>query len=321
MSNAKELSDDKIKKLLASLTKVNDELDNIVSDIATSADTSNIFWSQINTRIRKSYEIARRITKEWTNSSMSDVYSEQVRAEIMKIKNKKLPAPKKIDYSSFSSTHSFKQAYAALLEDTLSTFATGFLSGERTLRKLASLTQQVNLSEKEIEKSITEGFIEKGSVQGSTKKLQKKLLKKAIDGKYITVVDKNGKERQYNLKKYSKMVAKTKLHEAMTQGTITTAAAVGADLIQISAHNTTTAYDAQFEGKIYSLSGSDKDFPPVEDLPPFHPNCRHTTSIVFKEALEQNGTLQEYIDFSNDEQGEHPTRQSFIPLSEREFVA
>lgn len=317
----KELSEAKIIKLLSSLEKINDNLNKITSEIASSSGTSSAFWSRINTSIRKEYEAARIISRDWANGAIPAVYADQVKSEIIRIKNKRLPAPKRIDFSSFSSTHSFKQSITALLGETLSTFATGFLSGEKTMKRLASLTQQVNVSEKDIEKSIAEGFIEKGSVQGSTKKMQKELLKKAIDEKYITVIDKNGKPEQWNIKSYSEMIARTKLIESMTQGTITTAAAVGADLIQISAHNTTTPYDAQFEGKIYSLSGSDKDFPPIEDLPPFHPNCRHTTSIVFKESLDQNGTLQEYIDFSNGEQAEHPTRQSFIPLSEREFVA
>lgn len=319
MKYIEDIGENKINKLIYKLEKIEANINKIIHEISTTSDTSNIFWARINAELRQEYEKARKITSEWVRGSVPEIYSEQVKAEIMRIKNKKLPAPKSINFNDFSSTHSFKQSTAALLEETLSTFATGYLSGEKTLRRLTSLTQQINLSEKELERSIAEGFIEKGNIQGSKKKLQKELLKKALDGKYVTVIDKNGNPEQWGIAAYAEMVARTKLHEASTQGVINTAGAVGADLIQISVHNTKTPYDAQFEGKIFSLSGNDKDFPPVEDLPPFHPNCLHTTSIVFKEALEIDGTLQEYIDFSNGNQEEHPTRQSFIPISEREF--
>ena len=321
MSKIIDLSDQKIKLLLKRLEKVKNNIDKIIKEIAATSETSNVFWSAINVRLRKEYEAARNITRDWINKNVPDIYAEQLKDELVRIKNMRLPAPKRINYKDFAATHTFTQSSASLLSETLSTFAIGFNSGEKTLLRLASLTQQVNLSEKAVEKAITEGFIEKGSIYGSKKRLQKELLKKSLDGKYITVVNKNGKETQWQIKTYSELVAKTKLHEASTQGVIDSAMAVGGDLVQVSSHNTNTAYDAQFEGKIFSLSGSSKQFPVATDLPPFHPNCWHTISIVFRESLAQQGTLADYISFSNGESEIHPTRKSFIPLSKREFAA
>jgi len=320
MSKINDYIDYSANRLLNKLNKIDQNLDKIINEIAATNETSSIFWSRINREIRREYEEARIIARDWVNGNVPALYSEQVKAELIKIKSKNI-APKKVNYSDFSSTHIFSQSSASLLGDTLSTLAIGFSAGEKTLLRLASLTQQVNLSEKVVEKAIADGFLEKGSIYGAKKKLQRELLKKSLDGKYITIIDKNGKEAQWQIKTYSELVAKTKLHEASTQGVIDSTIAVGGDLIQVSSHNTTTPYDSQFEGKIYSLSGNDKNFPPAFDLPPFHPGCWHTISTVFAEALAQQGTLDKYIDFSNGSIEEHPTRRSFIPLSQREFVA
>lgn len=321
MANIDDFIEYKSNRLIEKLNRIDHNLDRIINEIATTSETSSVFWSRINKEIRQEYESARIIARDWVNGSIPALYSEQVKAELVRIKNKKLPAPKRVNYSDFSSTHTFNQSSASLLGDTLSTFAIGFSSGEKTLLRLASLTQQINLSEKAVEKAIANGFLERGSIYGAKKKLQKELLKKSLDGKYITIIDKNGKEIRWQIKTYAELVAKTKLHEASTQGVIDSTLAVGGDLIQVSSHNTNTPYDAQFEGKIFSLSGNDKRFPPAYDLPPFHPGCWHTISTVFAEALAQQGTLDKYIDFSNGRIEEHPTRRSFIPISQREFAA
>ena len=308
-------------QLAARLERINRNLDNIVSKIATTSETSNLFWSKINKEIRLNYEEARAISKNWSNERIPIYYREKMREQFYKLKNRKIrpPAINKIKYSDFVNKDSVKQSLAALLGETNATYATGFLSGQNTMIQLSRLTQQLNLNEKQIERAIADGFIEKGSVNASKKNLQQQLLKKSIDGKYITVINKNGDPMQFQIADYSKLVAQTKLIEASTQAVVDTTTGLGEDLVQVSAHNTQTEYDAQFEGKIFSLSGNDPDFPIAEDLPPFHPRCKHSISTVIKEGLQADGTLDKYIEFSNDEAAEHPTRKGFIPLSEREF--
>lgn len=307
-------------KFTDKLSRIERNIDKIIAEMASTSETSNVYWSRINREVRAQYEEARKITKELVNDTIPKIYSQQVKEQLTRIKYKNLPVQKMVNYKDFISTNMVKQSIWSLLNETISTYNAGYLSGEKTLTRLASLTQQVLLSEKEVEKQISKGFIKEGKIYGSKKRLQKEFMKKSLDGKYITIFDKNGKQEQWKIKAYTELVARTKLHEASTQAVINTSAAVGADLIQVSSHNTQTAYDAQFEGKIFSLTGNDPDFPAVEDLPPFHPNCRHTISIVFKEALAQQGTLQKYIDFSNGEIEEHPTRRSFIPVSERKLA-
>lgn len=104
--------------------------------------------------------------------------------------------------------------------------------------------------------------------------------------------------------------------EANNTAVINTALDVGADLVQVSSHNTDTPLCQEFEGKIYSISGKDPDFPALEEIPPFHPNCLHSLTVVFREVLERRG-IDDYIAFSNGQTETHPTRESHIPVSER----
>ena len=100
-----------------------------------------------------------------------------------------------------------------------------------------------------------------------------------------------------------------------------TAIAVGADLVQISSHNSICRVCMSYEAKIFSISGRDKDFPHLLALPPFHSGCRHVATIVFREALSLDGTLDRYIAFSNGRTEEHPFSKGFIPISKRKVLS
>jgi hypothetical protein len=311
-----KLLTDKILKKLSGTAK---NIDKIVSEISTSKDTSSLYWTKINQRIKIEYDSARKITQEFLLGNFPEYYKSKVREELTRIKNKGFDLHKTTKVNDLVSSHGSKQSLKSILNETISTYRTGLQTGQQTITRLSSLTQQINISEKKIEKAIADGYLESGSVQGSKKKLRNELLKKAIDGKYITVIDKNGNPEQWQIDTYAEMVTRTKLMEASTQAVIDTADAVGADLVQVSSHNTLCRICAEFEGKIFSLSGSDKDFPAATELSPFHPNCQHSETIVFKDFLEQQGTLEKYVDFSNDESDVHPTRTAWIPVSERKL--
>jgi hypothetical protein len=258
----------------------------------------------------------RAITKRFVTAQIPAAYDQSVRDEIAKLKASEF-TPRTIHYNAFSRSNVYVQGLASILNDTLSAFDQGYLSGEATFNRLMRATQQVNLAEKQINQAIQEGYLESGSPQGTAKNLREALLEKLKDGKFVTIVDKNGDTRQYTVDAYAEMVTRTKLIEATTMGVTTAVRAAGGDLVQVSAHNTNCEICMEFEGKIYSLSGDDPDFPPATELPGFHPNCRHTIDSAFREGMEVQGTLEDFIEFSNGETEEHPTRDSFVPVSQR----
>lgn len=305
------------KKLVEQLKSIDNRLDDIIRTIATTRETSSAFWSAINRDIRAEYTKAQIISANWTNEQIPIVYREQIRVQLTKIKSKTIRIPNPTNYTQFINTDIAKQSLASLIGETNATFATGYQTGQKTILRMASLTQQINVEEKEIEKAIARGFIEKGTANESTKQVRNELLKKSLDGKYITIINKNGDPMSFKIKSYANLVARTKLQEASTQAVVNTTIRVGGDLIQVSSHNTTTPICQEFEGKIFSLTGNDPDFPKATALSPFHPNCLHSISTVFREALEIQKTLDQYIDFSQGETEIHPTRKSHIPVSQR----
>lgn len=317
VSGVEKVSERKAAELVRRLENVNNKLDDVVRRIATTTETSNTYWVKINREIRKYYDEARLITSHWVNDTLPPFYRKSMQLQIAKLKGRKITFPTEIKFSKFVNSDIARQSMGALAMETQSTFATGYLSGQKTMTRLASLTQQVNIAEKEIERAIREGFIEKGSVRGPTKQIQNRLLKQSLDGKYISIIDKNGKLRQYQIKSYSELVARTKLMETNTQAVVDTTVNAGFDLVQVSSHNTTTPICQEFEGKIYSLSGSDRDFPKATLLPSFHPQCKHSITTVVKEAMEVQDTLKQYSDFSKGKTEIHPTRTSHVPVSKR----
>ncbi len=89
------------------------------------------------------------------------------------------------------------------------------------------------------------------------------------------------------------------------------------DLIQVSSHNSVCELCQKYEGKIFSITGSDNRFPLLSDVPPFCDNCRHSIYVTFDSALEVSNTLRKYIEFSNDRAEKHPFDKHFIPISKR----
>ena len=98
--------------------------------------------------------------------------------------------------------------------------------------------------------------------------------------------------RNWSLHTYATMVSRSTSRQAEILSVIT--ADPEQDLYQISAHGTTCALCAPYEGRVYSRSGKDPDFPPLSDafgkMDPagpddlsnswlnIHPNCLHSLS-------------------------------------------
>lgn len=125
-------------------------------------------------------------------------------------------------------------------------------------------------------------------------------------------VDKAG--RNWSLHTYGAMVCRTTSRQAEVLAVLT--ADEGHDLYQISSHNTTCALCAPYEGRVYSRSGTDPDFPPLaaafgkvdadgpDDLSNtwlnIHPNCLHVL-IPWTPAGRTPEEIQKIKDFSSPE--------------------
>ena len=123
-------------------------------------------------------------------------------------------------------------------------------------------------------------------------------------------VDRAG--RRWSLSTYGAMVCRTTSRQAEVLAALT--ADEGQDLYQISSHGTTCPLCAPYEGRVYSKSGKDPDFPPLAmafgkvdpDGPDelsntylnIHPNCWHVI-LPWTPAGRTPEEIQKIKDFSN----------------------
>ena len=141
-------------------------------------------------------------------------------------------------------------------------------------------------------------------------------------------VDKAG--RNWSLHTYCSMVARTTSRQAEILSVRTTDPAH--DLYKISSHGTTCGLCAPYEGRVYSKSGTDPDFPPLasafgkidpagpNDLSNtwlnIHPNCLHVL-LPWTPAGRTPEEIQKIKDFSN------PQKNPFTvdPRSQKQIEA
>jgi hypothetical protein len=298
------------------LAKVEKRIRDIVRLADSTNNPTNLFWNKIQRDLRVEFEKLRIITLRWSTKNIPAVYLRTMQEQIKRIKAIKFRPPVRDSFNIIKKRNVNRTAISTLLKDFNNSWLLTIDQSEKFMLRTFNMTQNILIEEKVIDKAIEKGFFRTGSTYGPKKGLQKEFMDKLKEDKYITVIDKNGKPIHYQINTYSEMVARTKLREAQTIAVVNTGAAFGTDLIQVSSHNTATPFDAQFEGKIFSISGNDPDFPKAGFLPPFHPNCWHTISVVFRETLERRG-INRYIDFAKGKTGIHPTRESFIPVADR----
>ena len=142
--------------------------------------------------------------------------------------------------------------------------------------------QQFSVEDEGIISSIITDTIEAGRERAyASKRIYEYLRLKLLDGNFI---DKAG--RNYNLRSYSEMVARTRLRQAQTDAVLNTCEQYENDLVQWSRHANPCGSCAFHEGKIYSLSGRHSKYPLLPARPPLHPNCEHDLSPTSEMAIE-----------------------------------
>jgi hypothetical protein len=98
--------------------------------------------------------------------------------------------------------------------------------------------------------------------------------------------------RQWNMRTYAEMVARTTTMEAHLQGTANRLLENGHDLVKVSTHAGACAKCIPWQGKVLSLTGQTPGYPSLQeakDAGLFHPNCEHSygLSINLDEEIEK----------------------------------
>jgi hypothetical protein len=177
---------------------------------------------------------------------------------------------------------------AALQDELMAALLKANASIPMAVDKLRSIQEVAALAEDQYHKAATQEFTfedgasdvvrmarqavkDSDSRRSLTSKLRKYLEDLAGNDEWIEIGN-----RIYKMSTYAEMVGRTVLREAQTKATLDVCEQFDNDLVQVSDHQTQCEECAEYEGKIYSISGNHPDYPMLEEEPPYHPNCEHS---------------------------------------------
>lgn len=98
------------------------------------------------------------------------------------------------------------------------------------------------------------------------------------------------------LEAYASMVARSTSAEAGNRGRINQGTELGYDLVRMSSHASPCPICAKFEGRIYSVSGKSREYPPLYGTAfrggyaSIHPNCRHVFNVYIPALADERET-------------------------------
>lgn len=147
----------------------------------------------------------------------------------------------------------------------------------------------------------------KGSVIGyqTTNQVAKRIRKDLAERGITGFRDKAGHD--WDMRRYAKVLAQETTNQSFRQGTINRFQEKGHDLVRLSSHSGSCPKCTPYEGRTFSLSGSDSEFPSIDEARAggvFHVGCLHILSLAPEEKDRFLSTLK-------GEQGED-ARQAMI---------
>lgn len=264
-----------------------------ISQLLKSADLSSFAKFRAETLIRQIEAIVLSLDKNtylWAKKYIQGSYNMGI--DIAYEEMKKLKVLRFVDYSAKIHTASVQ----VLIESVVIDLIKANESIKNLIGSFIRVTQQSLLEDAEISRVIAQGLIEGESRRTVSNALLKKFQEQLGNEQFIVI---NG--RNYQPKYYSELIARTRTREATSRGTINTCLRYSVDLVQWDTHSEICEYCQQFAGRVYSLTGTDPDFPMLLQKPPLHPNCKCIISPTTRTTLEDRGYMNEIIKLSNSE--------------------
>ena len=168
-------------------------------------------------------------------------------------------------------------------------------SGEKYIRASQLARAHDTLVTKDIAVGATIGEAQTSTIARVAASLREKV---AVGG-LIQINGGDGKVRSYKPETYASLIVRTRLREAQTQSTINAAKEAQMELVQVSVHENACPVCQKYQGKVYSISSSNGDFPDLEVHPPYHPHCGHTLHPLTAGHLKDVGQYEQLREFSN----------------------
>lgn len=136
--------------------------------------------------------------------------------------------------------------------------------------------------------SLVEGMSRKAATQ--------KAVEEATQSGITGIITKNGS--QVPVDKYLSSSISYYQRKAHVDGSINRMMENGQDLLYVNSVGITCPMCAQYQGRVYSISGKDKRFPPLDVRPPYHGHCVHSTS-PWNEDYQTSDDIKKMLKDSN----------------------
>jgi hypothetical protein len=226
-----------------------------------------------------------RLAIKWANYTVPIAYKEgytksvsilnEIRAEKDPFYDKAKHRASVEDYADLTSRDLIKANMS--IRQNVETYLTLARQAHSGIQQL----QAFDLRDEEIIANLLDDAIREGQSRGKLNQLIRRHFNRQLyERKFINI---NG--RNYDMIKYARMVARTRLRQLQSKAVENTCNQYENDLIEISDHGTETEICKEFEGNIYSISGNTPGYPALSEWPPFHPNCQHSASPTSEVAI------------------------------------
>lgn len=156
-----------------------------------------------------------------------------------------------------------------------------FQAKEQFVTANAYIGRRIDDVFREVGMSVINDKVATGSM---VKQAKKDMLKRFESQGVTTITYRNGRIVQMDV--YAGLVARTTTAEAANKGAMNAVTDLGYDLVKMSQQNTSCPVCVQFEGRVYSISGNDPNYPPLSTAfyrgyNTIHVNCSHRVSPYF----------------------------------------
>jgi len=240
---------------------------------------------KVQEKVDRLIKMLNRSATEWSKVAVPEAYEKA--GEVAKTRLEILGAEKDEEFSE--KIH--KQTIEDDINETIDTLITANQSIKINVGMYLYLVRQSSLGLMQIQEfdfrdeAFISDLLDDAILAGETRNQAKKLVTEYItsevgEGKFIQI-----RGRNYNMNKYADLVSKTRLRTVQTNSVLNSCKEYENDLVEVSAHGTICLICEPYEGGIYSLSGSNKVYPYLDDYPPFHPRCQHHIRPVSVEAI------------------------------------
>lgn len=252
----------------------------IISTIATAQAKGNITAYQRSILRQVEFQLKQLENQftQWVNDNIPKYYQKGIQQT-----NKALSSMGiNIADNAFSLLHT--KAVEVLVRNTLEDLRQ---AGQFVGRQINDIVRQVGIDV--ISQKIATG----STVRQAKQELISRLISTGING----IRDKRG--RYISLDAYAQTVARSTTREATNTATLNQLKYNGYDLVKMSQHNSPCPICAPLEGRVYSISGNDTRYPPLNKAynGPYaniHPNCRHVLTPYIEELADNPEEDRQY---------------------------